>query len=49
MRQRLLSQLTYANVISTVCLFLLLGGGTAVALSGLEHRVLGRHRQRPDL
>jgi hypothetical protein len=34
MRQRLLSHLTYANVISTVCLFLLLGGGTAVALNG---------------
>ena len=27
-------RLTYANVISTVCLFLLLGGGTAVALNG---------------
>jgi hypothetical protein len=26
--------LTYANVISTLCLFLLLGGGTAVALNG---------------
>jgi trimeric autotransporter adhesin len=28
------SRLTYANVISTLCLFLLFGGGTAVALSG---------------
>jgi hypothetical protein len=34
MRQWLRSQLTYANVISTLCLFLLLGGGTAVALNG---------------
>jgi hypothetical protein len=34
MRQWLRSHLTYANVISTLCLFLLLGGGTAVALSG---------------
>jgi len=34
MKQRLRSKLTYANVISTVCLFLLLGGGTAVALNG---------------
>ena len=28
--------LTYANVISTVCLFLLLSGGTAVALNGTD-------------
>ena len=34
MRPWLRSQLTYANVISTLCLFLLLGGGTAVALTG---------------
>jgi hypothetical protein len=33
MRQRLRSHLTYANVISTLCLFLLLGG-TAVAVDG---------------
>jgi hypothetical protein len=31
MRQRLRSDLTYANVISTLALFLVLGGGTAVA------------------
>jgi hypothetical protein len=31
---RIRSHLTYANVISTLCLFLLLTGGTAVALSG---------------
>jgi hypothetical protein len=34
MRQQLRSHLTYANVISTLCLFLLLGGGSAVALTG---------------
>ncbi len=34
MRPWLRSQLTYANVISTLCLFFLLGGGTAVALNG---------------
>jgi hypothetical protein len=33
MRQRLRSHLTYANVISTLCLFLLLGG-TAAAVDG---------------
>lgn len=31
---RLRRHLTYANVISTLCLFLLLGGGTAYALDG---------------
>jgi hypothetical protein len=34
MQAWLRSHLTYANVISTLCLFLLLGGGTAVALNG---------------
>ena len=34
MRERFRSHLTYANVISTLCLFLLLGGGSAVALNG---------------
>lgn len=28
------SRLTYANIVSSVCLFLVLGGGTAVALTG---------------
>ncbi len=32
--RRVRSHLTYANVISTLCLFLLLTGGTAVALRG---------------
>jgi hypothetical protein len=34
MRQRLRSHLTYANVVATLCLFLVLSGGTAVALTG---------------
>jgi hypothetical protein len=34
MRQRIRSHLTYANVIATVALFLVLTGGTAVALNG---------------
>ena len=32
--RRIRSHLSYANVISTLCLFLLLSGGTAVALTG---------------
>jgi hypothetical protein len=32
--RRIRPHLTYANVMSTLCLFLLLGGGTAVALKG---------------
>jgi hypothetical protein len=34
MRQRLRSRLTYANVISTLALFLVLGGGTTLAATG---------------
>lgn len=34
--KRLRSKLTYSNVISTLCLVLLLGGGTAYAASELE-------------
>lgn len=34
MSQRVRSHLTYSNVISTLCLFFVLGGGTAVALTG---------------
>jgi hypothetical protein len=34
--RRIRRHLTYANVISTLCLFLLLGGGTAVALTGTD-------------
>ena len=32
--RRIRDHLTYSNVISSLCLFLLLGGGTAVALNG---------------
>jgi hypothetical protein len=34
MRQRIRSQLTYANVMATIAVFLVLSGGTAVALNG---------------
>jgi hypothetical protein len=34
MRQRILSHLTYANVMATIAVFLVLSGGTAVALNG---------------
>jgi hypothetical protein len=39
--RRLRAKLTYANVISTLCLFLLLGGGAAVAASGLGKNTVG--------
>jgi hypothetical protein len=41
---RLRSKLTYANVISTVCLFLLLGGGTAFAASQLGKNSVGANQ-----
>src|SRR3954470_13562414 len=34
MFSRIRSHLTYANVVATLCLFLVLSGGTAVALTG---------------
>ena len=39
--RRLTDKLTYANVISTICLFLLLGGGAAYAVSNLGNGVVG--------
>jgi hypothetical protein len=39
--KRLSGKLTYANVISTLCLFLLLGGGTAFAASQLGKNSVG--------
>jgi hypothetical protein len=39
--KRMLSKLTYANVISTLCLFLLLGGGAAVAAGKLGKNTVG--------
>lgn len=41
MKQRLRSKLTYANVVSSLCLFLLLGGGAAVAASQLGKNSVG--------
>lgn len=38
---RLRSKLTYSNVISTLCLFLLLGGGTAFAANQLAKKSVG--------
>lgn len=38
---RLRSKLTYANIISTLCLFLLLGGGAAFAAGGLGKNTVG--------
>jgi hypothetical protein len=39
--KRLRSKLTYANVISTLCLFLLLGGGAAYAANQLPKNSVG--------
>jgi hypothetical protein len=39
--KRIRSQLTYANVVSTLCLFLLLGGGAAYAASQLGKNSVG--------
>jgi hypothetical protein len=39
--KRLLSKLTYANIISTLCLFLLLGGGAALAAGKLGKNTVG--------
>ena len=39
--RRLRGKLTYANVISTLCLFLLLGGGAAFAATKLGKNSVG--------
>lgn len=39
MRQRLLSHLTYANVMVTIVALIVLGGGTALASGGLRRGV----------
>jgi hypothetical protein len=39
--RKLSGKLTYANVVSTLCLFLLLGGGAAVAASSLGKNTVG--------
>ncbi len=41
-----LSKLTYSNVISTVCLFLLVGGGTAFAATHLGKNSVGNKQLR---
>jgi hypothetical protein len=41
---RLRAKLTYSNVISTVCLFLLVGGGTAFAASQLGKESVGTNQ-----
>jgi hypothetical protein len=45
------SKLTYANVMATVAVFLVLAGGTAFAAfsGGGEHASLRRHRRRSGL
>lgn len=41
---RLRGKLTYSNVVSTLCLFLLLGGGTAFAARQLEKESVGTNQ-----
>lgn len=38
------SKLTYSNVVSTICLFLLLGGGAALAAGKLGKNTVGPKR-----
>ncbi len=45
---RLRAQLTYSNVISTLCLVLLLGGGTAYAASQLEKESVGAKQLKKE-
>jgi hypothetical protein len=42
--QRIRAKLTYSNVISTVCLFLLVGGGSAYAASQLGRESVGTNQ-----
>ena len=54
MRRRLRSQLTYANVMVTILAFLVLGGGSAVALNGTntvqsDDLGLGAQVKAPDV
>lgn len=44
--KRLRDKLTYANVISTLCLFLLLGGGAAYAVTQLPRNSVGTRQIR---
>jgi hypothetical protein len=46
--KRMRGKLTYANVISTFCLFLLLGGGTAFAAGRLAKNSVGTKQLRKE-
>jgi hypothetical protein len=47
-RNRIRGKLTYSNVISTLCLFLLLGGGTAFAASQLGKESVGARQLKKE-
>jgi hypothetical protein len=51
--RRIRSKLTYANVISSLCLFLVLGGGSAIALTGsntvFSDDIVDHQVKSPDL
>lgn len=44
----MLSKLTYANIVSSVCLFLLVGGGTAFAASQLGKNTVGSNQLKKN-
>jgi hypothetical protein len=46
--KRIRGKLTYSNVISTVCLVLLVGGGTAYAASGLGRESVGTRQLKKE-
>jgi hypothetical protein len=48
MRQTLRAHLSYANVVSTLCLFLLLGGGAAIAANQLGKNSVGSRQLRKN-
>lgn len=48
MFQRLRSKLTYANVVSTLCLFLVLGGGAAFAANQLAKNSVGTKQPKKN-
>ncbi len=48
MRKRLRGKLTYANVVSSLCLFLLLGGGAAFAASQLAKNSVGSRQLKKN-
>lgn len=48
MKKRLAQRLTYANVVSSICLFLLLGGGAAVAANQLAKNSVGANQLKKN-